>query len=68
MRLPIALLLLAATLGGCADPPRSPLASADPASIVPVWCYRTLADAECYLQPVPNRDTGFLGSFAFAGP
>jgi hypothetical protein len=62
MRLAVALVLLAATLGGCGGPTRT-------AQTIPVWCYRTLADAECYPDPIPNRDTGFLGAFTFvAGP
>lgn len=62
MRLAVAFLVLTATLGGCGGPSRSAVA-------IPVWCYDTLADPECYPRPVPGRDAGFLGAFTFqAGP
>jgi hypothetical protein len=53
--------LLAAMLGGCGGPSVT-------AQTASVWCYRTLADAECYPAPIPDRDTGFLGAFTFMEP
>lgn len=51
MHRPIGYAALVATLmlAGCLPPPRA-LVAAGP----PIYCYSTLADVDCYLQPVPT--------------
>lgn len=53
------LLAAALTLAACAGP--EPIPAGDR---FVVWCYRTLADPECYPSPDATRETGFIGSFA----
>jgi hypothetical protein len=53
-------------LAGCADksPPPAP---ASPESLQPVFCYRTLADVDCYTELDPGRETRLTGIYMFVG-
>jgi hypothetical protein len=38
-------------------------ATAPPPPIEPEYCYRTLAYTDCFLQPQPERSSGYTGSY-----
>ena len=55
-------------LGACApDGPESPLllvrGPAEIAGVSPAWCYRTLAQPDCYIERVPGATHRLIGAY-----
>jgi hypothetical protein len=58
--------LAAGILVGCAEP----LPQAGPTEregTRPVFCYRTLADIDCYVEVDPGRETRLVGMYMYVG-
>ncbi|WP_207477322.1 hypothetical protein [Arenibaculum pallidiluteum] len=58
----LAALGLAAGLAGCGT------GEPAPPPVVQVWCYDTLADPECYLEPDGLRPASYIGAYALTVP
>ncbi len=55
-----AFLALASGLAACSSDPEPPVLLA--------WCYQTLGDAECYLEPDGMRPASFIGTYPLTIP
>jgi hypothetical protein len=61
--------VLALALPGCHPPTEAQIVTANwvaPRALPPpppIYCYRTLADSNCYAEPVPGYESRFIESF-----
>jgi hypothetical protein len=56
-----ALLGIPTLFGFCAEPPPEPLYVWDQ-HVAGVWCYRTIADPDCYAAPLPGEADRLIAS------
>jgi hypothetical protein len=66
--------VFAVGLSGCHPPTEAQIVSANwvpPRALPPpppIYCYRTLADSNCYAEPVPGFESRFIESFPTTPP
>ncbi len=59
-------IVAAGILAGCAQTP-PPTKPADSKAVRPVFCYRTLADVDCYTEADPGRESRLTAIYPFVG-